>query len=93
MYTKLRMGARLPFSQMGVYSCCSLIGMFLIIVGLYSFLWAKNEETKATLKTTNNNEEAGKTPAESAAVVVPAPSPPNGTNHGDVEQQEYSRAV
>ncbi|KAL3524490.1 hypothetical protein ACH5RR_017324 [Cinchona calisaya] len=70
----------------------SLLGMFLIIVGLYSFLWAKNKEVKGMLKTTNTIDAPEKVQPESAAVVVPAPSHPNGINHanGDSDQKEQN---
>lgn len=31
---------------------CSFVGMSLIIIGLYSFLWAKNKEFKSITRTT-----------------------------------------
>ncbi|XP_071926326.1 WAT1-related protein At5g64700-like [Coffea arabica] len=65
----------------------SLLGMFLIIVGLYSFLWAKNKETKAIFKTIRANGEVEKRSVESATTVVPALSPQDDIKYGNKEQQ------
>lgn len=57
---------------------CSLLGMFLILIGLYSFLWGKGKETQCMLQasgevsTTMAAESAG---VHSTATVVPSFSP------------------
>ena len=64
-------------------SICRLLGMVLIITGLYSFLWGKRKETKSLpqanvaageVSTSIAAEPAG---APSTAVVVPSSSPIN----------------
>ena len=64
-------------------SMCRLLGMILIMVGLYSFLWGKNNETKcmvqqpivSTAEVSNVTDLSSG--AESMATIVPNSSPTN----------------
>lgn len=64
---------------------CSLIGMSLIIAGLYSFLWGKSKESKNTTQPRVAMIEASEvvpdksTALQTSAVVMPAASPSTTT--------------
>lgn len=64
---------------------CSLIGMSLIIAGLYSFLWGKSKESKNTTRPRVAMIEASvvvpdkSTALQTSAVVMPAASPTTTT--------------
>lgn len=70
---------------------CSLIGMVLIIVGLYSFLWAKNKEFRsmklaaeaaaAATELAEINVGSGSRRMQSTAIVVPTISSPKDLTH------------
>lgn len=75
----------------------SLVGMSLIIVGLYSFLWAKNKETRILASPNvvaaalgEGKENAGTGPESGAAVlqltavVVPTASPSSNRTHENI---------
>ncbi|KAL5568059.1 hypothetical protein UlMin_024634 [Ulmus minor] len=68
----------------------TLIGMVLIITGLYSFLWGKKKEKKSLAPPNGGGQEAGG--SQLTAIVVPSPSTPHDEITG-VEEALPKRRV